>query len=98
VSLTRNGGNLHHKVTVDLTNATPVQYHPADYYHAYLRLYIPAGASSPAVNLKAVAFSGRPAAAGLVADRRLEYRRPGGQVEVAFEYDTPWHAEDRGQV
>jgi hypothetical protein len=99
VELTRNGPTLHHKVTVDLVNNMPYLYHPGEYYRAYVRLYVGDTASSTRDNLRPVKYPNpAPPEGTQMLDGWLpDIRGYGGQGQAVFEYDTPWHADGRGE-
>lgn len=99
VELTRNGATLHHKVTVDLVNNMPYQYHPREFYRGYLRLYVGNTASSTKDNLRPVQYPNPDPPPGLrVLDGWLpEIPGYGGHAQAVFEYDTPWQARDKGR-
>jgi Protein of unknown function (DUF4012) len=100
VELTRNGRILHHKVTVDLVNAMPKDPNFAVYYHAYMRLYVDDAASSPSDNLSPVKYPNPtpPAGTRLIDGWLPAIQGYGGHGQAVFQYDTPWQADDKGQV
>ncbi len=91
VTLTRNGGTLHHKVVVDLVNNTPYFVRPFDFYRAYVSLYVSDKATGVSNNLRAITFSSPAPPAGT---RRLEGWMSipgyGNTGQAVFQYDTPW--------
>jgi Protein of unknown function (DUF4012) len=98
VELTRNGGTLHHKVTVDIYDNMPYSYVPTEYYRAYIRLYISDKASSGSVNLVPPKYPNPPPPAGTrMLDGWMNIHGYGHDRLVVFEWDTPWQANGRGQ-
>jgi Protein of unknown function (DUF4012) len=98
VELTRNGGTLHHKVTIDITDNMPYAYRPNEYYTAYLRLYVSATSSSTGDNLRPVKYANpaSPAGTRLIDGWVPTFHGYGHSAQAVFEYDTPWHADGRG--
>jgi len=102
VELTRQGGILHHKVTVDLVNNMPRFYGPeysGNFYHAYLSLYVAATASSTSDNLRAVKYPDpAPPSGTVMVDGWLpQVPGSGGHAQAVFEYNTPWQVVEKGQ-
>jgi hypothetical protein len=99
VELTRNGGLVHHKVIIDITNDMPYTYRPGEYYRAYLRLYVSSNASGGATNLRNVRYQNPPPPAGVaMMDGWVPtFHGYGHSAQAAFEYDTPWRADARGE-
>jgi Protein of unknown function (DUF4012) len=99
VELTRNGGLLHHKVTISLLDNMPLAYRPNEFYKAYLRLYVPSSATSRATSLRPALYPSSPPAAGL---RLMDGWVPtfhgyGHTATAVFQYDTPWRPDGRGE-
>jgi hypothetical protein len=94
IQLSLAGANLHHVVTVDLTNNTPPGYEGGILYDCYFRLYVPANAT----NLKTLL----PLAQRGIPDDTVPagYQIFQGWLEInpnrytertlSFSYDTPW--------
>ncbi len=98
VVLSRSGGTLHHKVTVDLVNNMPYFYRPNEYYAAYIRLFVPEMASALSDNLRRGKYpnSSPPAGAQQFAGW-LTIPGYGNRGQPTFEYDTPWVSSDLGR-
>lgn len=96
VELSRTGSTLHHKVTVDLTNAMPATASERTAYKANLRLYVGDGASSASDNLIPVKYPNPvpPAGTQLLDGWVPDIACCGGQGRAVFEYDTPWPVQD----
>jgi hypothetical protein len=99
VELTRSGGMLHHKVTIDIVDNMPYSYRPGEFYSAYLRLYVSDSASSARDNLRPAKYPNPAAPAGM---RMIDGWIPtihgyGHSAQAVFEYDTPWIADGRGE-
>jgi hypothetical protein len=94
VVLTRNGGTLHHQVTVDLVNAEPCGSEARTSYRVNVRLYVGEIASSMSDNLRPVQYPNPapPAGVRLVDGWLPDIGCGGGRGQAAFEYDTPWPA------
>jgi hypothetical protein len=99
VELTRNGGTLHHKVTIDLTDNMPYSYRPSEYYSAYLRLYVSDTASSTSDNLRRVKYPNPapPAGTQMIDGWVPTFHGYGHSAQAVFTYDTPWVADGRGE-
>gem|GEM_PF-2197420 len=98
VELTRNGGTLHHQVTVDITDNMPYSYRPNEYYHAYIRLYVSDKATAAGDNLVATRYSNpAPPAGTRVLDGWMQIHGYGHDRMVVFQWDTPWQATGRGE-
>jgi Protein of unknown function (DUF4012) len=99
VELTRNGATLHHKVTINLVDNMPYSYRPQEYYTAYVRLYVSDTASSPSDNLRPVRYPNPspPAGTRLIDGWVPTFHGYGHSAQAVFEYDTPWHADGRGE-
>lgn len=100
--LSRTGNLLHHVLSVDLTNQSPYNSYPDGlvYYRPYMRLYIPANASSVSTNLGAAKFSSPDIPPGV---RLLDGWLPdisccGGHARAVFQYDTPWPVRSPSRV
>jgi hypothetical protein len=98
LELTRNGSALHHKVTIDLTDDMPFQYRPAEYYSAYLRLYVSGSASALRHNLRPARYANPspPAGLGMIDGWVPLFHGYGHSAQAVFEYDTPWVGDGRG--
>jgi hypothetical protein len=98
VELTLKGGLVHHKVTIDLVDNMPFSYHPGEYYHAYLRLYVPASASSAKDNLVAVKYPNPapPSGTRMIDGWVPLFHGYGHSAQAVFEFDTPLTANGRG--
>jgi len=100
VVLTRIGSTLHHKVIVDLVNATPAGSFVVTFYEVNLRLYVAATASTMSDTLSPVKFADPSAPAGTkLFDGWLipiKIQCCGGKGQAVFEYDTPWAPSPRG--
>jgi hypothetical protein len=98
VSLTRNGGVLHHVVTVNYTNEMPPTAADIVGYRAVVRLYAAFNASSINSSLRPVRYqSPDPPASTRFAEGWLpNIHCCGGQAQAVFEYDTLWSNRDRG--
>jgi hypothetical protein len=96
VTLKREGGTLHHTVTVDLVNNTPYGSYERTYYHADVRLYVSEAAGYMASNLTPVKFANPGAPPGTkLLDGWVLVPCCGSHVQVAFQYDTPWTGTDK---
>jgi hypothetical protein len=92
VVLTRKGGVLHHRVTIDLINDEPCGSEPRTSYRSNVRLYLGDNASSVSDNLVPV---GTPNPAPPSGTRLLDGWLPdigcaGARGQAVYEYDTPW--------
>jgi hypothetical protein len=98
VELTRSGGTLHHKVTIDLVDNMPFYYRPGEYYRAYVAMYVNTTVSSAHSTLRAVKYpDAAPPAGTTFLDGWLPlFHGYGHSAEMVFEYDTPWLADSRG--
>ncbi|MHB8688597.1 MAG: DUF4012 domain-containing protein [Candidatus Dormibacteraceae bacterium] len=99
VELTRNGNTLHHKLTIDLVDNMPFEYHPGEYYTAYLRLYVSDSAFSSSDNLRVVKFPNPtpPAGTRMIDGWLPTFHGYGHSGQAVFAYDTPWVADGRGE-
>lgn len=97
VELTRSGNIVHHKVTIDLVDNMPFSYRPNEYYHAYLRLYVPASASSSKDNLRRPKYPNPapPPGTRMIDGWVPTFHGYGHSAQAVFEYDTPWTANGR---
>ena len=100
VELTRSGSVLHHKVTIDLTDNMPFYDRPHEYYSAYLRLYVPADASSASDNLRRAKYPNPPPPPGtsMIDGWVPLFHGYGHSAQAVFSYDTPWVADGRGEA
>lgn len=99
VDLTRNGGYVHHRVTIDITDNMPFSYRPNEYYSAYLRLYVSANAINTSDNLRRAKY---PNPAPPPGTRMIDGWVPlfhgyGHSAQAVFDYDTPLVANGRGE-
>lgn len=94
VVLTRNGGKLHHQVTVDLVNNTPCGSYARTQYNVDVRLYVSSDATAVSDNLVAVKYPNPAAPSGTrMLDGWLHFIPcAGGRGHAVFNYDTPWPA------
>jgi len=99
VELTRDGTTLHHKVTIDLTDDMPFSYRPMEYYRAYLRLYVSDSASYTADDLRPAKYPNPapPAGTQMIDGWVPLFHGYGHSAQAVFTYDTPWHANGRGE-
>jgi hypothetical protein len=95
VALTRSGGALHHKVTVDLVNATTCGSYVRTSYKADFRLYIGDNASSVSDNLvpAGTANPAPPSGTRLLDGWLSDIGCGGARGTAVFAYDTPWAAQ-----
>jgi hypothetical protein len=98
VVLTRNGSNLHHKVTVDLVNSSPAGVYIRTFYEVNVRLYVGATASNLSSNLRPVKYANPapPAGTKLFDGWMTDIKCCGDKGQAVFEYDTPWTPSPRG--
>jgi hypothetical protein len=91
VVLTREGGTLHHKVTVDLANGTPYGSYVRTEYRADTRLFVSSTATHGSSNLRGVLYPNpaSPPGTGFL-DGWLYVQCCNAQGSAVFEYDTPW--------
>ncbi len=96
VELTRNGGTLHHKVTVGVINRTPFGSEDRVVYKADFRLYVGANASSTSDNLRPIKYPDPTPSSDLMLLSGWLPDVPccGGQGSAVFEYNTPWPIRD----
>ena len=90
--LTRNGGVLHHQVTIDLVNNEVCGSYPRTSYVANLRLYVGQGASTLSSNLFPIRFANPapPSGTSLLDGWLPEVVCHGGRGHAVFSYDTQW--------
>jgi hypothetical protein len=98
VALTRNGGTLHHQVTVALVNATACGSYVRTAYNGDVRLYISDNASLVSDNLVPVGTANPAPPSGT---RLLDGWLPaigcgGARGSAVFAYDTPWPVQGMG--
>ncbi len=100
IELSRSGGVLHHKVTIDLTDNMPFDYRPGEFYSAYLRLYVSNTASSTGDNLRPAKYPNPspPVGARMIDGWVPLFHGYGHSAEAVFTYDTPWIANGRGEA
>jgi hypothetical protein len=105
LELTRDRGNLHHKLSVEIHNDMPWAYRPREFYQAYMALY-----SSDKTTAKNVDLSSQPSGmggpvyptpappAGTQAMGGWMLIHGGGLSRVIeFHWDTPWLPNHRGE-
>jgi hypothetical protein len=98
VELTRSGGNLHHKVVVDILDNMPYSYVPNEFYRAYIRLYVSDKTTATYTDLVAPRYANPPPPAGTrMIDGWMNIHGYGHHRLVRFEWDTPWQPTGRGQ-
>jgi len=99
IDLTRNGMNLHHRVTIDIRDDMPFSYRPGEYYSAYVRLYIGDSALSATNNLRGARYPNpAPPAGTRMSDGWVPlFHGYGHSGQAVFEFDTPWVVDGRGQ-
>jgi cell division protein FtsB len=100
VELTRSGGTLHHKVSVDLWNDMPWEDRPGEYYRPYFRLYVSDKESNLKNDLSRPRYANPPPPAGThMSDGWINRTLHGYHHEwiTTFEWDTPWQPNGRGQ-
>jgi hypothetical protein len=95
VVLTRAGPWLHHKVTIDLVNATPCGSNVRTYYRVNVRLYLGANASSVSDSLVRVgtANPAPPSGTQLLDGWLPDIACGGGRGQAVYEYDTPMQTQ-----
>ena len=95
VALTRSGGALHHKVTVDLVNATTCGSYVRTSYKADFRLYIGDNASSVSDNVvpAGTANPAPPSGTRLLDGWLSDVGCGGARGTAVFAYDTPGPAQ-----
>jgi len=97
VELTRSGGTLHHKMTVDILDDMPYSYRPNEYYQAYIRLYVSNKVTSPSHNLVRPKYA-NPTPSGIaMLDGWINIHGYGHNRIVVLQWDTPWQPNGRGQ-
>lgn len=105
VDLTRNGGNLHHRVEVAITDDTPYIYRGYDYYQVYARMLVSdkTTATSSSLLHGPPGFVGRylpgpPPGPGLQQIEGWMFTRGYGNGKtMVFDWDTPWLPNHRGE-
>jgi hypothetical protein len=99
VELIRDGSTLHHRVTIDLVDNMPFSYRPDEFYSAYIMLYVADAASSASDNLRAAKFQNPPPPSGtrMIDGWVPPFHGYGHSAQAVFTYDTPWHANGRGE-
>jgi Protein of unknown function (DUF4012) len=97
VALSRIGGMLHHRVTVDVINGEPCGSEERTTYKVNVRLYVSGIASSISDNLRAVRYPNPnpPAGVQLLDGWLPDIACGGGRGQAVFNYDTPWPPADR---
>jgi hypothetical protein len=106
LELTHDRTNLHHKLSVQITDNTPyVPYRGIDYYSVYARLLISGHTTAQSSNLLhgPPGFVGRtlpgpPPPPGLQQIEGWKYTRGyGNSMTMDFNWDTPWTPNHRGE-
>jgi hypothetical protein len=105
VELTRNGGNLHHRLEVNITDNTPYVYRGYDYYQVYTRLLISDKTTAQSSNLLhgppgfvSRYLPGPPPPPGLQQIESWMFTRGYGNGKTMyFDWDTPWLPNHRGE-
>ncbi len=97
ITLSREGGTLHHKVVVDTVNNEPIGTEERVTYEADTRLYLGKVAAAISDNLQSVRFSNpAPPSSFVMSDGWLIDGCCGSRAEAVFEYDTPWVTDAGG--
>ena len=97
VDLARNGGALHHKVTVDITDSMPYAYRPNEYYRAYIRMFVNGKATATTSDLSYPHYRApAPPPDTKMIDGWVEFHGYGHDRVVTFQWDTPWQGNGRG--
>jgi hypothetical protein len=98
IELTRNGGTLHHKMSVQVWDNMPYSYRPNEFYRAYVRLYVSDKATGLSNDLTRPYYKNPPPPAGtLMSDGWFTIHGYGHDRVTVFEWDTPWQPNGRGQ-
>lgn len=95
VVLTRNGGTLHHQITVSFLNNTRCFSYDRTSYKADARLFVSGTATSLSNNLRRVKYANPapPAGLRLLDGWPADVLCAGGRSTAVFRYDTPWTAQ-----
>ena len=97
VDLTRNGNTLHHKVTVDITDAMPYSYRPNEFYRAYIRMFVNGKATGLTSDLSYPHYkTPAPPPGTKMIDGWVQFHGYGHDRVVTFQWDTPWQPNGRG--
>jgi hypothetical protein len=96
--LTRNGGLLHHQLTVDYVNDAICGSYDRTSYRADIRVYASDSETSASDSLRSVKYANPPppAGLGLVNGWLPDVPCGGGRGRAVFDYDTPWPTPDKG--
>jgi hypothetical protein len=105
VELTRDHANLHHRLSVQITDNTPYIYRGYDYYQVYTRLLISGNTTAVTNNLLhgPPGFIGRtlpgpPPPPGWQQTEGWKFTRGyGNGMTMVFDWDTPWSPNHRGE-
>jgi Protein of unknown function (DUF4012) len=99
ITLTREGNVLHHQITVDVFNPTPVGTYVRVEYKADLRLYAGGRATAPkALNLYPASYPDPSPPAGLqMTHGWMIVPCCEGQNQGVITYDTPWSPNSGGR-
>jgi hypothetical protein len=105
LELTREGGTLHHKLTVDVVDDMPYAYRPNEYYQAFMRLFVSDKTTGKSVDIASRCLScggpvypppappqGTQAMGGWIFMHGYGHSRG-----VQFDWDTPWLPNNRGE-
>lgn len=105
LELTHDRTNLHHRLSVELTNNTPYIYRGTDNYSVYARLLISGNTTAATNNLLhgPPGFIGRtlpgpPPPPGLQqSEGWMNVKGYGNHITLVFDWDTPWQPNHRGE-
>ncbi len=96
VELTRIGGVVHHKVSVDIRDDMPYTYVPNDFYHSYIRMITSGNADSMSTDLSIPHRQTTPPAGTQQLDGWILIHGYGHDRVVTFNWNTPWRPNGRG--
>jgi hypothetical protein len=105
LELTHDRTNLHHRLSVEITNNTPYVYQGHDYYSVYARLLMSNNTAAWTNNLLhgppgfvARTLPGPPPPAGLQqTEGWMNVKGYGNKITLVFNWDTPWTPNHRGE-
>jgi hypothetical protein len=94
VVLTRNGGTLHHEITISYVNSTRCFSYDRTSYKADARLFVSGTATALSNNLRRVKYANPAPPTGLkmLDGWPADVLCGGGRGTAVFRYDTPWSA------
>jgi len=104
LELTRDGNNLHHKLSVDVRDDMPYDYRPNEYYQAYMQVYVSDKTTAKNVDLSRFPLGGggpvypppaAPPGTQVMGGWMFEHGYGHNRV-VDFHWDTPWLPGHRG--